>query len=122
MVKKHPANGEAILKPIRGLDIQLPIIRAHHERVDGRGYPDGLKGSQIPPLARILCVADSFDSMTADRPYRAAPGMEYAVTEMKKCSGTQFDPEVVEAFLLVLELEPSLLHVVHNGALFAGPR
>jgi HD-GYP domain-containing protein (c-di-GMP phosphodiesterase class II) len=77
----------------------FPIIRAHHERIDGKGYPDGLKGEEIPLCARILHVADSFDSMTSDRPYRKAPGKEYAISELKKYSGTQFDPKVVEAFL-----------------------
>jgi len=103
IVKKHPVNGEEILRPVRQLGKILPIIRHHHERIDGKGYPDGLKGEEIPLCARILHVADSFDSMTADRPYRPAPGMEYAVSELKKYSGTQFDPKVVEAFLRVLE-------------------
>ncbi len=103
LVRMHPAKGEEILKPIKQLGKILPIIRHHHERVDGKGYPDGLKGEEIPFCARILHVADSFDSMTADRPYRPAPGIEYAISELKKCSGTQFDPKVVEAFLKVLE-------------------
>ncbi len=103
LVRMHPAKGEEILKPITQLGKILPLIRHHHERVDGKGYPDELKGEEIPFCARILHVADSFDSMTADRPYRPAPGIEYAISELKKCSGTQFDPKVVEAFLKVLE-------------------
>lgn len=102
LIKKHPAKGEEILKPIKHLGKILPIIRHHHERIDGKGYPDGLKGDEIPLCARILHVADSFDSMTADRPYRKSPGIEYAISEFKKYSGTQFDPKVVEAFLRVL--------------------
>ncbi|MBI4824232.1 MAG: GAF domain-containing protein [Nitrospirae bacterium] len=99
LVKMHPAKGAEILEPIKQLKDIAPIIKGHHEKLDGSGYPDGLKGDEIPLLARILCVSDSFDSMTADRPYRPAPGKEYAVSELKRCSGTQFDPRVVEAFL-----------------------
>lgn len=105
LVRMHPIKGEEILRPIKELLHILPIVRSHHERIDGKGYPDGLKGEEIPLLARILCVADSFDSMTADRPYRRAPGRDYAIAEFKRCSGTQFDPEVAEAFLKVLEKE-----------------
>jgi len=109
IVKKHPAHGETILRPIRQLHHILPLVRHHHERIDGRGYPDRLKGEEIPVGARILHVADSFDSMTADRPYRAAPGKEYAISELKRCSGTQFDPHVVEVFMGILsDLYPSL--------------
>lgn len=108
LIKMHPAKGEEILMPIKQLMHILPIIRYHHERMDGSGYPDGLKGDEIPLLAKILCVADSFDSMTTDRPYRPAPGKEYAIAELKRCSGTQFDPEVVKAFLRALEGEGSL--------------
>ncbi|MDP2279231.1 MAG: HD-GYP domain-containing protein [Nitrospirota bacterium] len=103
LVKMHPAKGEEILRPIKQLQYILPIIRYHHERMDGSGYPDRLKGDEIPLLAKILCAADSFDSMTADRPYRPSPGKEHAIAELKRCSGTQFDPEVVEAFLRALE-------------------
>ncbi len=103
IVKKHPAHGEQILRPIKQLHHILPIIRHHHERIDGKGYPDGLKGVEIPSGARILHVADSFDSMTADRPYRPSPGKEYAISELKKYSGIQFDAQVVEAFLDIVE-------------------
>jgi PAS domain S-box-containing protein/putative nucleotidyltransferase with HDIG domain len=107
LVKMHPVKGEEILLPIGQLQLSklqnlLAIIRSHHERIDGKGYPDGLKGGKIPLCARILHVADSFDSMTSDRPYRPAPGVEYAISELKKYSGTQFDPQVAEAFLRVL--------------------
>jgi PAS domain S-box-containing protein/putative nucleotidyltransferase with HDIG domain len=103
IVKMHPVNGEKILRPIKGLKRILPIVRSHHERWDGKGYPDGLKGEDIPLLARILFVADSYDSMTSDRPYRPSPGREYAISELKRCAGTQFDPDIVEAFLRVIE-------------------
>jgi len=102
LVKLHPAKGEKILSPVRQLKHILPVIRAHHEKMDGTGYPDGLKGDEIPLPARILCVADTFDAMTADRPYRPAPGKEYAIAELKRCSGTQFDQEVAEAFSRIL--------------------
>ncbi|MBM4137475.1 MAG: HD domain-containing protein [Nitrospira sp.] len=103
LVRMHPVKGEEILKPVRQLQQIFPIIRHHHERIDGNGYPDRLRGEEIPFFARIVHVADSFDSMTADRPYRPAPGKEYAVSELKKYSGTQFDPRAAEAFLRVLD-------------------
>jgi len=105
LIKEHPVKGAEILKHVKQLEPVIPIIRHHHERLDGRGYPDGLKGDDIPLLSRIICVADSFDSMTANRPYRPAPGKKYAIDELKRCSGTQFDPKVVEAFLRLLEIE-----------------
>ncbi|MBI5674795.1 MAG: HD domain-containing protein [Nitrospirae bacterium] len=105
LIKNHPVKGEEILRPIKEFKGVLPIVKSHHEKFDGTGYPCGLKGGDIPLSARILCVADSFDSMTSDRPYRPAPGREHAISELKRCSGTQFDPKVVEAFLKVLEKE-----------------
>lgn len=98
LVKMHPVKGEEILSPISQLKDILPIIRSHHERIDGEGYPDGLKDNEIPLLARIIAVADSFDSMISERPYRPKLNIEEALSELKRCSGTQFDPQVVEAF------------------------
>jgi len=98
LVKMHPVKGEEILRPISQLKDILPIIRSHHERIDGKGYPDGLKDDEIPLLARIIAVADSFDSMMSDRPYKPKLGIDGALSELKRCSGTQFDPQVVEAF------------------------
>ena len=103
IVKKHPVQGVNILKDIKQLSEIVPLIRYHHESLDGKGYPDKLKGSQIPLGARILHVADSFDSMTSDRPYRPAPGIEYALSELQKYRGTQFDEKVVNAFMKVLD-------------------
>ena len=103
MLKRHPVKGADVLSPISQLRDIIPWIKGHHERYDGKGYPDGLKGEEIPLQARILSVADTFDSMTAERPYRRTPGKELAIEELKKCSGTQFDPKVVKAFLKVLE-------------------
>lgn len=102
LIRMHPVKGEEILRPIKQLQGILPVIRHHHERIDGKGYPDGLKGEEIPLLPRVIAVADSFDSMTSDRPYRPAPSREYAVAELKKYSGIQFDPRAVEAFLRIL--------------------
>jgi PAS domain S-box-containing protein/putative nucleotidyltransferase with HDIG domain len=103
LVKTHPVKGEEILKPIKQLQNILSIVRSHHERLDGNGYPDKLKGMEIPFMARIITVADSFDSMTSDRPYRPSPGKDYAISELKKYRGIQFDIQVVDAFLQVLE-------------------
>ena len=103
LMMKHSIMGEEILRPIKGLENILPVVRSHHEKVDGTGYPDGLKGEEIPLAARIISAADSYDAMTSDRPYRSALTREYAVSELRRCSGTQFDPEVVKAFIRVLE-------------------
>jgi PAS domain S-box-containing protein/putative nucleotidyltransferase with HDIG domain len=103
LVKKHPKKGAEILAPIKQLIDVIPGVLHHHERYDGKGYPDGLKEEDIPLQARILCVADSFDAMTADRPYRTASGKDYAISEIKRWSGTQFDPKVVAVFLGVLD-------------------
>ncbi|GBE03444.1 MAG TPA: HD domain-containing protein [Nitrospirae bacterium] len=103
LIRMHPAKGEEMLKPIKGFDKIISIIRSHHEWVDGMGYPDGLKGDDIPLLARILCVADSYDAMISDRPYRSGLKREFVIVELKRCAGTQFDPQIVEIFLKVLE-------------------
>jgi PAS domain S-box-containing protein/putative nucleotidyltransferase with HDIG domain len=102
-IRLHPVKGASILQPIKQFRKIVPLLRHHHERVDGNGYPDGLKGDDIPLLARVLSVADAYDSMVSDRPYRKAPGKEFAVSELKRCSGTQFDPRIVDAFLRVLD-------------------
>lgn len=105
LVKKHPVMSMEILNPIKQLSTIIPGILHHHERYDGKGYPEGISGNDIPLCARILCVADSFDAMTAERPYKSPRGIEDAKLELKRCSGTQFDPKVVEAFLKALERE-----------------
>lgn len=102
-VKLHALKGAQILEPLTFLEGVIKIVRQHHERYDGTGYPDGLKGDQIDIGARIMAVADSYDSMTSARPYRTkALPKEEAVEEIKKCSGTQFDPNVVRVFLKVV--------------------
>lgn len=106
LVKMHPVHGAEILCQTDTLFRVAEIIRHHHERFDGTGYPDGLRGDNIPFLSRILYVADAFDSMTADRPYRKAPGKEYAVSELVRYSGTQFDPLIVGEFMKIVENFP----------------
>ena len=98
-MQKHPVIGVDMLKGIDFLDPVLPLIRHHHERWDGNGYPDQVREDEIPLGARILAVADALDAMTSDRPYRAARTFEYAKAEILKGSGTHFDPEVVTAFI-----------------------
>jgi HD-GYP domain-containing protein (c-di-GMP phosphodiesterase class II) len=97
-IKTHPTIGESIIAPIGLLPEERALIRHHHERWDGKGYPDGLREKQIPFLARILSVADAFDAMTSDRPYRAALSYRTGLEEIVRCKGTQFDPQVVDAF------------------------
>ncbi|MBU1262958.1 HD domain-containing protein, partial [bacterium] len=103
-VRKHPEKSEEILRHLTFVTF-LPIIRHHHERFDGTGYPDKLSQDMIPLGARILAVADSFEAMTKDRSYRKALSKERAIDELKRCSGGQFDPKVVRAFLEVLHNE-----------------
>ena len=99
-IKQHPVIGARILSGIRQLRVGAVLgIRTHHERIDGRGYPEGLKGDQIPMEGRIIGLADCFDAMTSDRRYRRAMSMEAAIEEIRRCSGTQFDPAVAESFL-----------------------
>ena len=96
IMRTHPEIGERMLKNIDFLAPALPVVRHHHERWDGKGYPDGLAGQDIPVGARIVSVCDAFDAMTSDRPYRKSLGLEQACAELEKNSGTQFDPHCVE--------------------------
>jgi len=101
--KRHPAYGKDILDPIKFLHPLVPGVHLHHERWDGRGYPLGLKGNDVPIIARIISVADTYDAMTSDRAYRRALPHEVAVGEIERCSGTQFDPEVSHLFTAGLD-------------------
>jgi GAF domain-containing protein len=101
-VKTHPLLGDSIIEPVEFLQGPRPIILHHHERFDGKGYPDGLKGTDIPLCARILAVADAFEAMRSDRPYRKALTLEEAREELIKNAGSPFDPEVVRIFLDIL--------------------
>ncbi len=102
----HPIGGENILKPVGSLARLCPIVRHHHERYDGKGYPDALKGEKIPLAARILSVADSFDAMISARAYKPTRTREEAIEEMIRCKDSQFDPECVDAFLSYLDENP----------------
>jgi len=102
-IKQHPIVSAKILMPLEIFDLELSIIRHHHENYDGTGYPDGLKGREIPIGARVLAVADVFDAMTSDRPYRSAKSCEIALKEIADCSGSQFDPDVASAFYKAYE-------------------
>ncbi len=95
----HPVLGAQIIGPVDRLAPELPVIRHHHEWYNGSGYPDRLMGDEIPKLARILHVADAFEAMTADRPYRKALSVDQALAELRKFAGVQFDPEIVDAFV-----------------------
>jgi response regulator RpfG family c-di-GMP phosphodiesterase len=99
-VKLHTALGERILAPfLTGSPTVLHIVRSHHERIDGRGFPDGLAGDEIPLEARIVSVVDAFDAMTTNRAYRPSREPDDALEELRRCAGTHFDPDVVDAFL-----------------------
>jgi diguanylate cyclase (GGDEF)-like protein len=102
LLKQHPLKGVEIIKPVKSLASIIPLILHHHERYDGKGYPNNLKEDNIPLLARMLTVVDSFDSMTSNRPYNKRKNYEEAIEELKRCSGTQFDPMVVNAFIEVI--------------------
>jgi len=98
-IREHPRLGARILLRLAAFRGALPYVLYHHERWDGTGYPTGRAGEQIPLEARVLAVADAFDAMTSDRPYRPALSREEALAEVERCSGTQFDPEIVRIFL-----------------------
>jgi putative nucleotidyltransferase with HDIG domain len=99
VIKRHSEIGAEIIQHIRQLKEIIPGVKYHHEQFDGRGYPEGLIGNAIPVIAKIVAVADTYDAMTTDRPYRKALGKEIAIEELRRCSGTQFDRDVVEAFI-----------------------
>ena len=98
-MRTHTLRGVEILKPLAELEESLKGVKYHHERYDGRGYPEGLKGEEIPIVAAIIAVADTLDAMTSDRPYRKGMDRKLAIEEIKRNSGTQFHPVVVRALL-----------------------
>ena len=101
-IKNHPAIGKHILSNATIFKDLIPIVYHHHEKYDGTGYPEQLKGENIPLLARIVAVADAFDAMTSNRSYRSERDLDYAKSEIERCSGTQFDPVVAKSFLDIL--------------------
>jgi HD-GYP domain-containing protein (c-di-GMP phosphodiesterase class II)/CHASE2 domain-containing sensor protein len=103
VIRTHPTRGVAIIEPLQELGPLVPGIRQHHERYDGGGYPDGLRGKEISIYGRIICIADSFDAMTSQRYYREARNAQTALAEIERCAGMQFDPELAKAFAGLIE-------------------
>jgi putative nucleotidyltransferase with HDIG domain len=103
-IKVHTVVGGAMLAH-SGFPVEADWVRHHHERLDGRGYPDGLTGDEIPLESRIIFVADSFEAMTSDRPYHVGTPVDDAVAELRRCAGTQFEPRLVEALVALLEAD-----------------
>jgi len=116
-IKTHPQMGDSIMEPVSFLKEPRAIILHHHERWDGKGYPEGLKGKKIPLGARILAVADSFEAMMSDRPYRKALDLQDAIKEIEDNAGTQFDPLVVTAFIDALDEDAGQLVISSSEAL-----
>jgi len=114
IIKKHPEAGASLLSRSPSLTNLIPIVKHHHEFYDGQGYPSGLKGNEIPIEARIVSVADAIEAMGADRPYRKAQDVTTIIAELKRCSGTQFDPRIVQVAVKLLEGEGGKLLVRSN--------
>ena len=104
LIRRHPVESERIVGRISVLRARLPALRHHHERVDGRGYPDGVRGRELPLEARIITVADAYDAMTSRRAYREPLSQKEAVEQLLQNAGSQFDPQVVDAFLRALNI------------------
>jgi len=116
LIRNHPVNGVHIIEPLLENNSTLRLVRSHHERFDGKGYPDGLAGIKIPLEARIMCLADSFDAMTSDRPYRKAMSREKALMEIEKNIGTQFCPEISNEFIaMIISMPSDLYNLISNG-------
>lgn len=103
IMKQHAEHGADMLVIIEGAEAIVPVMRHHHERYDGKGYPKGLRGGNIPLLSRMLTICDSFDAMTTNRCYRNPVTLEKCIEEIKRCSGTQFDPNISELFIEFLK-------------------
>ncbi|MCM8814239.1 MAG: response regulator [Candidatus Omnitrophica bacterium] len=110
-MKSHPSKAADILRPLSFLSKEIILIEQHHERFDGTGYPFGFKGEEIPLGARIISVADSFDAMTSNRPYQPVRTTDEALQELERCAGRQFDPDVVQAFTVLIRGNPALVAV-----------
>lgn len=107
-IQTHPVKGVEMITNLKFLNKCIPLILHHHERYDGKGYPDSLKGDKIPLLARILSIADAFDAMTSERPYRRALNIDEAIEEIERNSQTQFDPYLADLFVSILQEYPAL--------------
>ncbi len=103
LMKRHPLDGAEIVRKIHNMETVADIVEQHHEKYDGKGYPHGKKGDQLHVLSRVLTLADSFDAMTAKRPYQKSKTFEEAFAEIRRCKGTQFDPELAEQFIEAIE-------------------
>jgi putative nucleotidyltransferase with HDIG domain len=103
IIKEHPVSGDGILKPIGFFDKIRPMVRSHHERIDGRGYPDGLVGKDMSVFIRIMVVADSYDAMASDRPYRKRLSKKKIMEELENNSNSQFDKDIARAMIEILE-------------------
>mgnify|MGYP000910250176 CR=1 FL=1 len=117
-IKKHPKKGARILSVISMFRDVVPIVRSHHERIDGKGYPDGLSGDEVPFMSRVVSVADAFDAMMSDRRYRSKLDLESAISQLQGGAGTQFDAKVVEKFVSMLEdyqqMEAEIAYTFNN--------
>lgn len=102
IIRRHPEIGSNIVRKVKVFQSVSDIVRHHHERIDGKGYPDGLKGEEISIGARIVAVADAFDAMTTIRPYRGARNISETMLEIKKCRGSQFDPVIVDELVALI--------------------
>lgn len=109
IIKQHPQLGASIMAPIKQLKKIIPGAKYHHERFDGKGYPDGLSGKDIPLVARIIALADTYDAMTSERPYQKAMGQKSVIEKIKEWSGTRFDPEIVMGFISAIEKEKGVI-------------
>ena len=107
-IRQHPVLGAEMLTHSSSMDVIRPLVLYHHERYDGRGYPDGLTGEDIPLGARIIAVADAYHAMTSDRPYQSRRSLREAICELDTCSGTQFDPGVIQVFVAMMSREVRL--------------
>ena len=108
VIKRHPVIGEKILAPIPVFKTIIPMVRQHHERWDGMGYPDGVRGEAITLEARILAVADAFDAMASDRPYRKGMALARVIAIIESEAGRQLDPSAVDAFLKLMKEDSAL--------------
>lgn len=115
IIKRHPAEAARIIEPIQVFNRILPIVRQHHERWDGGGYPDQLKGTDIHLGARILAVADVYDALYSERPYRSGWGQDKVLSHLNSQSGSAFDPEVVDALNRVIQSDATLLESVYTS-------
>jgi HD-GYP domain-containing protein (c-di-GMP phosphodiesterase class II) len=121
-MKTHPVIGANLIGEVPNLERIRPIVLAHHEHYDGTGYPNGLKGDEIPLAAQIISVADTYEALTSTRPYRQALAHAEAVAELRRVAGTQLNPIVVEAFIRQIEIGVSGASHLHDGAAHAHVR